>query len=248
MSLKVDKDNIFFLLPESRYSVSNRIDGYMEKNFTLHIDVKVDKKDLTENQVFAIARNGMHSGISFFKDQTDKVVVIFSYWFTEKNGNNIVKDILYTLQDDISNDFNKYTIIGDDTKRKMDFYINSNLIGSISYTDVKKVSYENAFYWFGCGSMICEEQHRSIGTFEYKNTFLLNTNISIEEVDDILDNYETKYSHAVFNGLRKINDNYKYKENFAFFCDFKEYNRYKVWDLSFNGNYPQFYIEKNIYF
>ncbi len=41
MSLKVDKDNIFFILPESRYSVSNRIDKWMEEDFSLHLSAKV---------------------------------------------------------------------------------------------------------------------------------------------------------------------------------------------------------------
>ena len=63
-----------------------------------------------------------------------------------------------------------------------------------------------------------------------------------------IENYEEKYTDIVFNDLRKLKNDYPLKEHFAFFSDFKHYNRYKVWDLSFNGNYPQFYIEHNIYF
>lgn len=248
MSLKVDKDNIFFLLPESRYAVSSRIDDYMDKDFTLHVRGKVINTNLTDREAFMIARNGMHSGISFFKDNLDRTVCIFTYWCENKNKENIVQQVFHPIDENDKDSFNDYTIIGDDTSKKLECYVNSKLVGTIDYSNNKKVLYENAFYWFGCGSMICEEQHRSIGEFEYENTFLLNKKISIEEVNDIITNYESKYTHIIFNDLRKINDDYKYKNNFAFFCDFKEYNRYKVWDLSFNGNYPQFYIEKNIYF
>ena len=42
MSLRINKDNIFFILPEDRYSVSNRIDGYMADDFTLYVKSKVN--------------------------------------------------------------------------------------------------------------------------------------------------------------------------------------------------------------
>jgi hypothetical protein len=68
MSLKVTKENIFFLLPESRYAVSERIDGYMEKDFTVYVKAKLFPETLTQTESFLLARNGMHSGISAFKD------------------------------------------------------------------------------------------------------------------------------------------------------------------------------------
>ena len=75
MSLRVDKDNIYFVLPESRYTVSNRIDKYMEEDFTLFIKTKIITDNLeTEKEAFLIARNGMHSGISVYKDAFDKNV------------------------------------------------------------------------------------------------------------------------------------------------------------------------------
>ena len=68
MSLKVNRDNIFFILPESRYSVSNRIDRYMDEDFTFHISAKIIKESLGLKESFIFSRNGMHSGISAFKD------------------------------------------------------------------------------------------------------------------------------------------------------------------------------------
>jgi hypothetical protein len=249
MSLKVNKDNIFFLLPESRYTVSDRIDGYMEKDFTVHVRARVFADELVENrEAFLISRNGMHSGISFFKDGWDKIICVFSYWFENDNKENVVNQVFYKFEDNDFENFNDYTMICDDTLKIINCYVNSKLIGNISYLDKVKVAYNDAFYWFGCGSMICDEEHRSIGEFEYDTAFVLNTKLAVDDVSDIVDNYETKYTSIIYNGLRKLNDDFKYKPNFAFFCDFKEYNRYKIWDISFNGNYPQFYIENNIYF
>jgi hypothetical protein len=96
--------------------------------------------------------------------------------------------------------------------------------------------------------MIGPEEHRGYGEFEYKLAFCINKNLPNLDVQDIIDNYSDKFSHEVFNGLKKLNYDYPLRKNFAFLCDFSHHNRYKVWDVSFSGNYPQFYIEKNIYF
>jgi hypothetical protein len=249
MSLKINKDNIFIVLPESRYAVSSKIDDYMDKDFTLHIRAAVIADTLVENKdSFLIARNGMHSGISFLKDDIGKVICSFTYWFENNNKENVVNQIFYKFEDSSFENFNDYTMICDDTLKIINCYVNSKLVGTITYLDKVKVSYANTFYWFGCGSMMYAEEYRSIGEFIYDIMFVLNVKLSITEVCDIIDNYESKYTSVLYNDMRKLNDDYKYKSNFAFFCDFKEYTRYKIWDLSFNGNYPQLYIENNIYF
>lgn len=248
MSLKVNKDKIFFILPESRYAVSDRIDKWMEEDFSLHVSAKIFPEALTENQSWIIARNGMHTGINAFKDYYNKVSVGFTYWFTDDKNQPVVKQIFYTLEESEINEFNEYTMICDHYEdRKIDCYFNGKLVGTIYYENNEKQSYENAFFWFGCGSMIGPEEHRGYGEFEYSLCFVLNKKLLIEDVQDIIDNYDS-YSHIVFNNLRKLNYDYPLRKNFAFFCDFDHHNRYKVWDLSFSGNYPQFYIEHNIYF
>jgi hypothetical protein len=254
MSLKVDTDNIFFLLPESRYAVSDRIDGWMEKDFTLYLRFKIFPEELEiDKEAFAFSRNGKHSGISVIRVDETKYIVNYTYWFVKTNANGnyeyLCKQIYYELPINELNEFNEYIMICDSSDGgKIDCYFNKELIGTIKFEDYDRLPYEHAFYWFGCGSMICEEQHRYIGKFEYNTAFVLNTKLTLDELSDIVDNYETKYTSLIYNGLRVLNDDFKYKANFAFFCDFKQYNRYKIWDISFNGNYPQFYIENNIYF
>lgn len=63
MSLKVNKDNIFFILPESRYAVSDRIDKFMEEDFTVHLTAKLFPEKLINKQAYMFARNGMHSQV-----------------------------------------------------------------------------------------------------------------------------------------------------------------------------------------
>lgn len=249
MSLRVNKDNIFFILPENRYGISDRIDGFMDEDFTLHITAKIYPEQLTEEESFMFSRNGMHSGISVFNDEFKCTYVMFTYWFTRQDGSATPKQVLYKLSDTEQIEYNKYTIIGDHTKdKKISCYINDKLVGEILYENDTKHSHKNSFYWFGCGSMLGPEEHRGYGDFEYKFCFVLNKVISINVVDDLLENYESNYTEINYKDFKKLKNDYPLKDNFAFLCDFKQYNKYKIWDLSFNGNYPQFYIEHNIYF
>jgi hypothetical protein len=248
MSLKVTTENIFFLLPESRYAVSERIDGYMEKDFTLYVKAKLFPETLTQNESFMLARNGMHSGVSAFKDGDDNINIMFTYWFKDKNGTPKPKQLFYTLNEDEINSFNEYIMICNHNSKTIECFFNEKLIGRIVYGRDEKQSYENSFYWFGCGSMIGPEEHRAFGDFEYDFAFVTNTEMSLESIYEFIENLYTKYTDVIFNDLRKLKNDHPLKNNFAFLCDFKHHNRYKVWDLSFSGNYPQFYIEHNIYF
>jgi len=250
MSLRVDKDNIYFVLPESRYSVSNRIDKYMEEDFTLFIKTKIITDNLeTEKEAFLIARNGMHSGISVYKDAFDSTCIAFTYWFKDKENTPSIKQVNYRLDETEVLESNEYMMICDNfTDRKIDCYVNRKLVGSILFEAMERQSYENGFYWLGCGSMIGPEEHRCVGEFDIDMVFLLNKKITMNEVIDLLDNYKTKYTHTVHKELKKLNKDFYLKENFGFFSEFSQHNRYKIWDISFNGNNPQLYFENNIYF
>jgi hypothetical protein len=249
MSLKINKDNIFFILPEDRYSVSKRIDNHMFNDFTLHMKAKVNYNELqNDKDYFLFSRNGMHSGISIYKDVNSNIHAVFNWWIVNENGENEYKCVTRRIEEEYIHQFNEYTMICDDIEKEMCCYFNKELIGTISYKNCEKIKYENTFYWFGCGSMMCEPEHRRIGDFELDFVFLLDKNIGTDGVDDIIKNYKTSYTVEMFDGLRKLKDDFILKDNFAFFCDFENVTRYKVWDMTFSGNYPQIYIEDNIYF
>ncbi len=250
MSLRINKDNIVFVLPESRYAVSNRIDTWMDEDFTLHVTARIFEETLTERETFIISRNGMHSGISAFKDSYGNSNIVFTYWFKKPDGTVLPKQVIYLLKETELEDFNEYTMICDHNDEKIiTCYVNGFEVGIIEYGEDTKESYKNCFYWFGCGSMIGPEEYSHIGDFEYKLSFVLNKKLDIVDAQDIIDTYYDKYSHIIFeNNLRKLNYDHPLRDNFAFLCDFENYNRYKIWDISFSGNYPQFYIDRNIYF
>jgi hypothetical protein len=254
MSLRVNKDNIFFILPESRYAVSERIDKWMEEDFTLYVKCKVHTENFVKGQEgYIIARNGMHSGISIYNDDYNCSHILFTYWFKKTNENGetefISKQVHHKLEEEEKNLMHEYVMVCDNyEERKIDCYMDSKLVGTITFDNLEKASYEHSFYWFGCGSMIGPEEHQYISDVEFDLCFLLNIKQTMDEIIDIVDNYEDKYSHIVFNDLKKLNYDYPLRKHFAFLCNFNQYNRYKIWDACFSGNYPQFYIEKNIYF
>ncbi len=252
MSLRINKDSIFFILPEDRYSVSARIDGHMTNDFTLYLKVKVNHEFLeVQKENYMFSRNGMHSGISVFKDTNNECHAVYSWWILDKkSGKYEYTSVTHRIEKEDIDNLNEYVMICDNSvNNEIKCYFNSFLVGSISFKGTTKKQYEGAFYWFGCGSMICEEEHRQIGDFDFDTAFLLNKQIEMSEVDDIVKNYKSnEYTYELFDGLRKFHGHYPLKDNFAFFCNFNQCTRYKIWDMTFSGNYPQIYIEDNIYF
>jgi hypothetical protein len=249
MSLRVNKDSIYFILPEDRYSVSNRIDKHMAEDFTVYVKAKINYDNITTNsETYILSRNGMHSGISIYKDNDENCHAIFSWWVIDENGENKYCNVSNKIESEMINEFNDYVMICDETKKEIHCYFNNKLVGTISYKNDQKQIYENTFYWFGCGSMMCPEEYRQIGDYDIELSFLLNKKIQIETVSDISKNYIELYTDEIFYGLKKLKEDFYLKDNFAFFCDFNQSTRYKIWDMTFSGNYPQIYIENNIYF
>ena len=65
----------------------------------------------------------------------------------------------------------------DDLHKEINCYLNSQIVNVISYKKCERHKYENTFYWFGCGSMMCPDEHRHIGDFDFELSFLLNKKI-----------------------------------------------------------------------
>jgi hypothetical protein len=60
---------------------------------------------------------------------------------------------------------------------------------------------------------------------------------------DLLENYRTKYSVPVFGKYAAFKPDWELTKDFTFFCDFKDINRYKIWNYAFNGYYPELFIK-----
>lgn len=261
MSLRINKDNIFFILTEDRYSVAKKIDTHMSKDFSFYVKAKVNSEFLEAGKEhFLFSRNGMHSGVSIYKSEDDKIHAVYQWWVKSDNSDKYeVKMVGQWIPDELANEYNEYIMICDnDDEKNIKCYFNNILVGEIDFKNGEKKGYEESFYWFGCGSMLAsEKEHMHIGDFDYELSFLINKKLELSEVNEISKNYES-YTFEMYNGLRRLKDDFYLnndlndrrilKENFAFFCDFNQYTRYKIWDMTFSGNYPQVYIEDNIYY
>ena len=79
MSLLIRYAEPWIVLPESRYDISDRkIDKYMDEDFSLYMRVKIFPDRMIPNEEgFAFARSGKHSGISFVKfiDQNENEII-----------------------------------------------------------------------------------------------------------------------------------------------------------------------------
>ena len=96
--------------------------------------------------------------------------------------------------------------------------------------------------------MFGDENTRGIGNFEYDIVFSIKKKLLTLDVEDILKNYDTKYCKRISGNFKIFNPNWELSKDFAFFCNFKISNRYKLWNYAFNGSYPQIYIDVNVYY
>jgi hypothetical protein len=249
MSLLINAENLYLVLPSNVSFKESNIGDSMENNFTLFARVKIDIETITENESFIISRSGMHSGISIFKNQLDKIFLQYTYWFeNEEDKTKSSKQVQVELKDIDLNDFINVYMTNDDEKAKISCYLNNNIVGSIIYSGLKKLSYVDSPYWFGCGSMFGDENTRGIGNFEYDIVFSIKKKLLTLDVEDILKNYDTKYCKRISGNFKIFNPNWELSKDFAFFCNFKISNRYKLWNYAFNGSYPQIYIDGNVYY
>ena len=68
--------------------------------------------------------------------------------------------------------------------------------------------------------------------------------LSIEEIDELKNNYKEKYYEDYF-GYPKLKQTTPHKENIFFFMDFEHKSNYKLWNSAFNGCFPNFYMKDN---
>lgn len=248
MSLNINKENLYLVLPSNVSFKESNIGDSMENDFTLFARVKINKETVTEKESFILSRSGMHSGISVFKNEIGKVFLQYTYWFkNEEDDTNYIKQVNTELSDLLLEDYINVYMINNEEKSKIACYLNGDIVGSIVYPGLKKVSYVDAPYWIGCGSMFTEGDN-GIGDFEYDVIFSIKKRLSNLDIDDMLQNYYTEYSDTVFETYKVFKKSWELSNSFAFFCDFKIANRYKIWNYSFNGSYPQIYIEGNVYY
>lgn len=246
MSFKTDKDNIFFMNPQSIEKYETDISGFMENDFTIYVKCKYDKHRLPYNDPsYIVSRNGRHAGICVLKMNDNRMVVNYSYWFIDKNNEPVNSLLQYIIPSNFDFVSNEYTMVCNMEKRVIDCFFNDLNVGSINFEDMVKHTYNDSFIWLGCASMMTEENYRNIGHFDYDLFFGLDKSLSIDEINDLKTNYKNKLSY-VSEDIPIINSENQFHKNLVFFFNFNNKTEYKVWNLMFNGNNLQKYIENNI--
>ena len=257
MSLLIKKEEPWVILPESRYDISDRkIDTFMDDSFSLYLRVKIFPETMEYNtEGFAFARSGKHSGLSFYKTKNndnsniDNITLMWTYWFTD----DTFVQFQYELEELEANDFINVVVLNDDINSKIfTVYVNSKLIDTKEYVDKEKQSYRfgemggGGFYQFGNGNFQVEDIAMYLEC-EFDMCFLIKGLRSLNEMENIANTYEENLIEFL-EELRVFKNETLYKKDLAFFLDFKQQNRYKVWELTHNGNYLSKATLENIYF
>lgn len=247
MSLKINKDNIFMMNPKNGYFDDNNSDDSMANDFTLFVRVKLNPDKLSKTDKFIISRSGAHSGISALTDAYEFTSYIqYSYWIWDNNTSTPkldVKQVHHKLEDTDFDSYMDLALIHSKEQRTIFCYHNGKIVGEITYKeDELPALYDNSPYWFGCGSMLLDGEKQD-GEYEYDLAFSVRTALDLDEIDDIVTNYKTKYCETIFEDNLIFKKDWELTKEFTFFCDFEKISRYKIWNYAFTGNFPQLYVD-----
>lgn len=249
MSLRINSNNIYCISPYTKYNNDN-INDFMKNDFTISVRVKIYKENMKlmeDNYIFS--RNGMHCGILVNLNSDNGIDIKFAYWFIDKNGNSVFKNIYYSMPLSYENEFNNYAVTCNDSNKLITFYFNDVKIGDINYLELIKYDYTNSFIWLGCGDMSANDvNYRFAGDFEYEYVYALDKELNINEILDINYNYKSKLNYDSEYYLPILNTDIDNFTNFKIFTDFDYKCKYKLWNMADNHNFFQLYIENNIMF
>lgn len=244
--MKTTPNEVYFINPNTRDSKQKPINGFMEKDFTIYLQLEIYPDTLTPTDSYAFSRNGMHSGINFVKTELNEIFVKYCYWFQKENQEVEFAQVIVPMPGFILEDVNEYVMIGNNDEKKIYCYLNNENVGILDYQGKTKISYTNSFMWYSCGNMLEGGNFSHPGTFNYHLHFCLDKRLTIDEVNDIKDNHVIKYIEGI--NLPFLDSITPHFDNLVLFLDFKDKTKFKIWNLCFNGTYPQLYVENDIYF
>ena len=129
------------------------------------------------------------------------------------------------------------------------FYLNNKKVGDIDYNGYTKISYLKTFIWLGCGNMLADDEFKCTGDFEFKYIYGLDSELPIEKVIEINENYKNSYLNYNndFN-LPVLIKEIPNREHFKFFCDSEYRNKYKIWNMVDNSIFFQYYLKNNTFY
>lgn len=231
MSILINRKNTYAILPYNKYDiVSYKPSEVMDdKSYTLFARVKFQLQK-TDQDSAIICRPGKHFGFLF---QNPKFVKI-SIWLTKGDEDFPVIDMHAIAEGDF-NQFNDLILTDNKEEKILKYYYNGQLLKEIDYKDydcVKK--YADSPFYLGAGNPFATlEEHCNYGSFEYEHVGLFDKIVDINEVKEIKKHIIKDEKHD----MNVIDQKYEYSKNLVFYYDFENITRYKVWDVSNNGNF-----------
>jgi hypothetical protein len=229
MSMLINKKNTYAILPYDKYDIVTYKPSKVmdDKSYTLFARVKFIKQTIDNNDGGILCRPGKHFGFLF---QNPKFVKV-SVWLT-KDGEDTPFIDMHAIPDSDFEKFNDMVLIDNKEEKIIKYYYNGSLIIEINYKDydhVKKYA-DNPFYLGAGNPFASSEEHCNYGSFEYETVGLIDTIVDPSEISEIP-------KHVIKNEVNLIDKNYKYAKNLVFYYDFENVTRYKIWDVSNNGNF-----------
>ncbi len=173
MSLKIDKDNVYFLPPTNKNSLSTALPQFSGdvKSFEFKVKFKPDfSKAKSETPYGIMMLNGKHLGISWYESDNGQSNIVGSLW-TEDELQQLFAPLTYDRK----------------TLKRVNDYTYAHFIVDIengwmrlNNTATKKIrgklsnDYRFSYLWLGCGNSFenCDEEYR----------WHFNGNISYAEV------------------------------------------------------------------
>jgi hypothetical protein len=227
----INKKNTYAILPYNKYDIVTYKPSEVmdDKSYTLFARVKFIKQN-TDNDAGILCRPGKHFGFLF---QNPKFVKV-SVWLT-KNGEDTPFIDMHAVPESDFEQFNDMVLIDNKEEKIVKYYYNGSLLIEIDYKDYDHVKkYIDSPFYLGAGNPFATlEEHCNYGSFEYETVGLIDKIVDPSEIKE-LPKYILKDDK---NEMNVIDKKYKYAKNLVFYYDFKNITRYKIWDVSNNGNF-----------
>jgi len=228
--LRIKKGSPYYVLPTQRYDLTTFPPSRsMQQDFTFF--VKFSVADIIENQKTPssiMMRPGMHYGLTYNQNTGN---ISWEYWYEFENENKFEFLTLETKPYELTDE---WIVIVQHNFNKKHFKM-SLISKDFTSTEIEKTysgrlcDYTETPYNFGCGNYFqqVDESHYFWADYNLYYTGLIK-NCKFNE-DDIL-----KFVSDNTNSTFKLD---KYIDDLVFFFNFKEQNKYKVWDLSGHCNF-----------
>jgi hypothetical protein len=235
MSHIVEHSRAYAVLPHSKYGLSTSPPSNImnDSEYTLFVKVKIEKQK-EDNDSCIIARPGRHSGL-FFSNNNEQGGGYLKFILWAKKGDEYITkyDDVYIEENDLGKELILHTTR--DSENNFKFFINGEVKSEVKIENGEElIDYRGEPYYIGAGNPFSiDPVFCNYGEFEFHFVGLVSKEISYE---DIL-SYSSNIIKHERHGLNVLSNDFELKKHTSFYFDFENISRYRIWDVSDNGNH-----------